>query len=173
MRILASLCLALALTCSTGCFTTPPQTQPDLSQLSATGLADFKKTQIVKELDLLRDTAINANKVGTSLLSDQTTRVVVDFHTSAILVIQASKDGWSAAVAQSLDETLKNIKSDAERALLQPYFDVAKTLLKGFLNGATGRLQPTDRLRDLGATGRDRMVQGSVRDQEPDLAAAH
>lgn len=168
MRLLAALTLAAALFVTVDCGGVKPPAAPDTSQLSVKGLADYKKGQIVKALDSLRDAAINSNKVSIELLSDKNTRTVVDAHTSAIHVIQASDAGWSGAVQKALDESLTSL-SPAEKANLQPYFDMLKTLLKEIASGPN----PVAELRYLGAARHHLVGEVAARAEEPGRAAAH
>lgn len=90
----------------------------------------FQKGQIVKALDVIRDTATDANAQTPALLSTETTRKVVKFHQDALNTIKAAKDGWPATVIAAADGVLDQ-SSPAEKQLLTPYVDLAKALLKG------------------------------------------
>lgn len=90
--------------------------------------AAFKKTQLVNALDVIRDVAIDAEKV--TLLSTNTTRTVVLWHQAALKTIAASDAGWIATVSTGLTNVLNNLPK-AERDLLLPYVSLAQALVKG------------------------------------------
>ncbi len=115
------LCLALAVA---GCQHAP-------LTLSPAATIQFNDTRVQKALDLIRDTAIDANAQTPPLLSVNATRIVVTFHKSASQTIHASQNGWKAAVLQQLDDLQKNaglLTADVQR--LAPYIALAKTLIQ-------------------------------------------
>lgn len=115
--------LAIALL-GIGCASAPP----NLSPLAQTA---FRNTQVVKSLDLIRDIAIDANaQKPAPLISTDTTRKVVQFHQSALKVIDATSTGWRDVVLASLNEVYNNLPP-GEKQLLGPYFTLAITTLKG------------------------------------------
>ena len=105
----------------TGCQAPPPNLTPQATQA-------FYAHRVVKGLDILRDTAIDANAQTPPLLSEATTRKVVTWHQSALKTIQAIPSGWQATVSAGLDELLKDLPP-AEANLLRPYVAMAKTLI--------------------------------------------
>lgn len=113
--------LVLALTITAACATLPPGH-------SSEAQTAFKKTQVVHALDVIRDTAIDAEKV--TLLSTDTTRTVVLWHQSALKTIAASEEGWVATVSTGLSGVLDALPK-AEREILRPYISLAQALLKG------------------------------------------
>lgn len=104
-----------------GCAKAPPQ-------LSPAGKSDFYKTQVVHQLDLLRDTAIAANALPTPLLSTDDTRQVVAVHRSLLLTLQSSEAGWVAAVKMGLDQMVEKFKP-AQKAVIAPYVAAVKLIL--------------------------------------------
>jgi hypothetical protein len=105
-----------------GCAKAPPT-------LSPAGAADFHKTQVVDQLNILRDTVIRANALPNPLISTDDTRVVVKAHRSILVTIQASQAGWQTAVGTALDELGHNLKPQGA-AFIAPYVALAKTLLQ-------------------------------------------
>jgi hypothetical protein len=105
-----------------GC-TPPPPT------LSPTAQHAFQNTRVIKSLDLLRDTAIQANAQTPPLLSEATTRKVVTYHRSALLIMRASDSGWKPAVQQGLEELGKDLPAK-EAAVLAPYLALIRTILQ-------------------------------------------
>lgn len=103
------------------CTPPPPNLTPEAT------LA-FKATRVVKALDILRDTAVDANAQTPPLLSEVTTRKVVTYHQSALKVIEATPSGWKPIVQAGLTEVESNLPPP-ERALLGPYIALAKTII--------------------------------------------
>ena len=99
------------------------------STLSPVATAQFYKTRVVKSLDVVRDTAVDANALVPPLVSTPTTRTVVKWHESTLKVIDASAAGWQTAVSTSLDELLKDLPA-GDAKVIQPYVALAKTVLQ-------------------------------------------
>lgn len=112
--------LALSLSTYSACVHTPPSLSPEAA-------AAFQKTQVLKDLDLLRDIAIAANDNG--LMKEADTRLVVSYHRSAIQVMHASDTGWKAAVSQGLDELQTHLPPDAEQKV-HIYIALLKAVLQ-------------------------------------------
>jgi hypothetical protein len=105
----------------TSCAKHPPALTP-------VGVAAFQRTEVQKNLDLLRDIAQAANAQTPPLISTATTRKVTTYHLSAIRIIHDSAAGWQAAVTTGLDEVLKDVPA-TERAVLAPYVTLIKAVL--------------------------------------------
>jgi hypothetical protein len=106
-----------------------PACAPVPSTLSPAGKQAIQNTRVIKGLDLLRDAAVDANAATPPILSTETTRKIVTWHRSTLLVIQASGNGWQAAVKEALVQLQADIPSPAERARLAPYFTLINSLL--------------------------------------------
>lgn len=106
---------------SLGCASAPPN-------LSPAAHTAFVNTRVIKGLDLLRDTAIDANAQQPPLVSTATTRKVVTYHASTLKILHAAGTGWQPAVLAGLDELLKDVPAK-EQALLSPYVALTKTIL--------------------------------------------
>lgn len=121
------LALALLVTFS-GCGATPltPKAPPNLTPQVA---AKFYATYIIKDLDILRDFADDANKTVPPVVSNATLKVVVDWHERVVNVIHASPDGWRAAVNAGLNE-LQGLLPPADAAKFQAYIDATRVLVK-------------------------------------------
>lgn len=117
-RTMLFVVLALCL----GCAKAPPNLTPQ-------GAAAFHGTQVIKALDVLRDTAIDANALVPPLVSTDTTRNVVTYHKSAITIIHATPRGWKVAVLTGLNELSTKIPP-VEQQQLGPYLALAKTLIQ-------------------------------------------
>lgn len=97
------------------------------ANLSPQGVQDFNKTRVIKTLDVIRDTATDANALTPPLISTPTTRKIVTFHRSALVLINAGPV-WKLQVEQALTETLKDLPP-AESKLLAPYAALAKVVI--------------------------------------------
>jgi hypothetical protein len=94
--------------------------------LTPAGIAAFNKTRVIKGLDVIRDTAVDANKTIPPIISTATTRKIVEFHRSTLVVINVN--GVRDITTASLDELIKNLPQ-SEKDLLTPYVILAKTIL--------------------------------------------
>lgn len=103
-----------------GCAKAPPS-------LSPTGVADFNKTRVVKALDLVRDTAVDAE--AAHVIATDDARQVVLWHKSAVTVVAASETGWKAIVTTTVDQTVSHLSSAAQ-SRLGPYIALLKALLQ-------------------------------------------
>lgn len=115
--------VVVALLVVTGCASAPPN-------LSRQGVAAFNATRIIGGLDLLRDSAIAANAQIPPLVSTDTTRKIVTYHRSALLVIHDYPAGWMSAVVTGLNETVADLPP-SEAQLLAPYVALVHTILQG------------------------------------------
>jgi hypothetical protein len=113
--------LFAAVSLTLACATVPPNLTP-----AAT--AAFKGTQVVKALDILRDTAVDANAQTPPLLSEAVTRKVVLYHQSTVKIIQASPAGWVPVAQTGLDELVKNL-APPDKTLLAPYVALIKSVI--------------------------------------------
>ena len=100
---------------------------PSTVNLSQTGLEEYNKTRVIKALDIIRDAAIDGEKVGVFAHAD--TVHVVTFHKSTVQVIAATSNGWKVAVQTALDELVKNL-SPAARAKVGPYVPLVSAILQ-------------------------------------------
>lgn len=105
-----------------GCATAPPNLSPFAYQA-------FYKTQVTKDIDLLRDTAVDANKQVTPLVSTGSMLKIVRWHRSALLIMRAADTGWQDAVSASLDELVKDLPLNDGQMIL-PYVTLTKTILR-------------------------------------------
>jgi len=85
-------------------------------------------TRVIQALDLLRDTAIDANAQTPPLIATATTRKIVVYHRSAITFIHEIPGGWKATVVAGIVEIEDNL-SLKEYQLLSPYTRLVKAAL--------------------------------------------
>lgn len=112
--------LIVFLTAAVSCAKTPPN-------LSPAAVVAFHGTQAVKALDLLRDTVIAAREQG--LMSEDSTRKVVQWHEHVLKVINASPSGWKPTAEVLLDELLAALP-DADKETLRPYVTLVRTVVR-------------------------------------------
>jgi hypothetical protein len=98
---------------------------PTLSPVSS---VKFEQTRIIKGLDVLRDIAVSANQQIPPVLPETTTRAVVTWHRSALVLIDGYGAGWATTVGASLDEVIKNLPPP-QQATLAPYVALVHTIL--------------------------------------------
>ncbi len=106
-----------------GCATAPPNLTPQAS-------VAFKKHEIQKDLDLIRDTAIDANAQTPMLISTDDTRQIVQWYLSAITIIHDTTN-WQTAIQTSLAE-LQTHLAPPTVAQLKPYIALVLTVIKEF-----------------------------------------
>lgn len=86
-------------------------------------------TEVIKGLDVIRDAAVAANAVQPPVAPTSDTRIVVEWHQSAVRVIHEIPNGWQPAVLKGLDETMAKL-SPSTRYALDPYATLARTLIE-------------------------------------------
>jgi hypothetical protein len=121
LALVFCLFFAAGLALEQGCAKTPPT-------LSPAAAVAFQNLQVQKSIDTIRDVAIAANATEPPLISTPSTRTIVTWHQSALVVLKARETGWVSIVSTSLDEALKHLKPE-ERSTIGPYVTLAKTIL--------------------------------------------
>ncbi len=106
--------------------------------LSPTGTVAWQTLRAVKALNVLRDVAVAANEQTPPVLSTAVTREVVEYHRSALVVIQQLPNGWKPSVSASLDQLILRLPPDAKRQL-GPYLQLVQIVLQQTL---LAQLQP-------------------------------
>lgn len=96
--------------------------------LTPVGQASVTATQVIKALDVVRDTAVDLNAVQPPILSNKVTLQIVNFHESAVKVILAAPTGWKNTVIAALGQ-LQSDLSPADYARIAPYVALAQTLI--------------------------------------------
>lgn len=112
------LVLALAFV---ACHPPPPQLSPHAATV-------WKLHEVQKDLDLIRDVAIDANATTPPVLNTDATRVIVTWHRTAISVMHAGATGWKATVLTGLDE-LEHVLPPDQYAVIARYVALAKAVL--------------------------------------------
>jgi hypothetical protein len=125
-RIGQTLALTALLTASIltmeGCKHIPPNLNPQAT-------AAWYGTQVIRNLDLLRDIAQDGSATTPPVISIVTARKVTLYHESAIKTIHSIPLGWQSIVSSGLDELAKDLPK-AEAQQLGPYIALAKTVIQ-------------------------------------------
>lgn len=121
-----SLILVALLAITPASCSTVPKAPPNLSPQATTA---WYGTQVIKVIDLVRDTAVDANKVSPPLLSTNTTRMLVNWHRSALDIVHQAPAGWPNAVVTGLVEVVRNLP-ETEKTILQPYVTLLITVVQ-------------------------------------------
>ncbi len=90
-------------------------------QLTGQGQAAVTAAEVIKGLDVIRDTA-------QAVLSPSSARTVTLFHESAVQVIAAVPSGWKLTVLGAFDQLQKDLPA-ADWTRISPYINLAKTLI--------------------------------------------
>lgn len=96
--------------------------------LTPVGQASVTATQVIKALDVVRDTASDLNATQPPILSNKVTLQIVNFHESAVKVILAAPTGWKNTVVAALGQ-LQSDLSPADYARIAPYVALVQTLI--------------------------------------------
>jgi hypothetical protein len=106
-----------------GCVKTPPNLTP-----AATSA--LTNTQVIKGLDLLRDTAVAAHDTIPPVLSTASLIKVVNAHEATLKVMDALGTGWQATVTSILTGLIENL-TPPEQAIVVPYVNLVNQILAG------------------------------------------
>lgn len=96
--------------------------------LTPVGQATVTATEVIRALDVVRDTAQFLNAEQPPLLSNAVTLKIVNWHESAVKVIVAVPSGWKATVTASLGQLQADL-SAADYARIAPYVALVQTLI--------------------------------------------
>ena len=118
-RFACLLCLGLLLS---SCAPAPPNLTPAASFA-------WKQHEIQKDLDIIRDLAIDANAQQPPILSTETTRKIVLWHEMAIQLVHDAPLGWKATLLTSLGQLSKAL-TPAEYQVIAPYVDAGIAALE-------------------------------------------
>ncbi len=122
--------LGLAVLSMPGCGVAQAVNGRSTAQLTMPGLVSLHALEAVKALDVIRDTAIDAE--AAKLTPTATARTVVTWHKSVLLVIKESPGGWRPTVLAGLDELEKKL-SPADLVVYGPFIDGARVTVKGII----------------------------------------
>lgn len=103
------------------CTTPPPNLTPD-------ALVAFRGTQIIHDLDRIRDVANEAHSTSPPLLNASVTLEIVEWHRTAIRLVHDHGANWQAAVMHGLDDLQAHL-SAKDRHVIAPYLQAVRVLL--------------------------------------------
>ena len=86
-------------------------------------------TRVIRMADLLRDTAHDAARTKPPLVSSQTARQVLLWHSATIDVVHAAPTGWQRAVLSGLDDLKRSIQPE-DQPMLTQYIALVESVLK-------------------------------------------
>ena len=121
-RLILVLCLASTVACATS-----NVQGRSTANLTSPGLVALHASEVVRVLDVIRDTAVDAETA--KLLSTDTTRKVVTWHKAALQTIQATPGGWKLTVLAGLDALYQPL-TPSEQSVLRPYIFAAKLVIE-------------------------------------------
>jgi len=97
--------------------------------LSPSGAVAWQATRVIKEMDVVRDLAVAGNQISPPLISTATTRAIVTWHRSGLIIARQTPAGWTTTLATSLTEVLRDLPP-AERQQLTPYTTLLLQILQ-------------------------------------------
>jgi hypothetical protein len=109
-----------------GCATPAAVAGQSTANLTAPGIQALHGREVVKYLAIIRDMAVDGNAAGK--IPDATTERIVRWHAAAIKTIDATPDGWKAAVLTGIT-SMQGALTAGEHALLDPYILSAQTII--------------------------------------------
>lgn len=122
--------LVLSLVASSACAIPASVGGRSTAQLTAPGVQALHIIEITKALDIVRDTAIDADKAN--IVPNATAKLVVVAHKSIIDVMRAAPSGWKAGVLEILAQLRKDIPA-ADAAHFTPYIDATVSIIKAVI----------------------------------------
>jgi hypothetical protein len=111
---LALASLIFALTLSFGCSGIPT---PNVSPQAKVA---FYGAQVIRDLDILRDTVVAAEKSVPQIISTPAARRYIAYHRFAIMMVHDAPSGYQAVVQRGLDEYTKSL-TPQELVIVGPY----------------------------------------------------
>lgn len=116
-----------------GTFGCSPATQVggrSTANLTAPGVQALHLKEVVKYLDVVRDTAVDAE--ASHLIPTPTTEAVVRWHRAAVTTIGTAPAGWKATVLTGLQQLQASL-TPAEHQILDPYLLAAETIIQAVI----------------------------------------
>lgn len=103
-----------------GCAKAPPS-------LSPIGQSAWNRHELEKDLDILRDIAVDAE--AQHVIATLSARAVVSYHQTAITVMHDAQAGWQKILSDGFDGLQRNLPP-ADYARIKAYVDLARATLK-------------------------------------------
>lgn len=96
--------------------------------LTPAGQAAVTATQVIRALDVVRDTAILLNAQTPPVLSEHVTLQIITVHESAVKTILAVPAGWKPTVLTALEQLQRDL-APADWSRIEPYVTLVHTLI--------------------------------------------
>lgn len=100
------------------------------AQLTTPGIVALHGVEVVKALDIVRDTAIDAE--AAKILPTATVTKIVKWHKAALDIIRSTPGDWKPSVLAGLD-VLKKELTPSELSIVGPYIESAIFLIKAVI----------------------------------------
>lgn len=100
------------------------------AQLSTPGITALHTLEVVKVLDIIRDTAIDSE--AAKIISTSTATKVITWHRATLETIKDLPNGWKDTVLSGLDN-VKGILSPSELKIIGPYINSAASVIKAVI----------------------------------------
>lgn len=97
------------------------------AQLTTPGISALHAIEVGKGLDIIRDTAVNAETAKIITTADML--IIVRWHKSAALAIDQSPNGWRPMVLTGLDQLKKDVSLSTLK-IVGPYIDASILVIK-------------------------------------------
>lgn len=121
--------LALGLFAASCAGNKPPNLNPEATKA-------WYGTEIIKNLDRVRDAANDAHQTNPPLIDAPTTLKIVEWHQSAIKVVHDGAVGWREALTASIGALQRNLPPQTWQ-LIQPYVLLVQNIIKELQAGAS------------------------------------
>lgn len=106
-----------------------PACAPPPPNLSPTDATAWRQHEVQKDLDLIRDVAIDAEARTPKVLSTDATRKIVQWHRSTIVLVHDTPQGYKAEVLTALDQ-LRTLLTPSDYAVIEKYVELAKAVVR-------------------------------------------
>lgn len=101
----------------------PPNLSPEATRA-------WYGTEILHDLDRVRDAAHDAHLTNPPLIDAATDLKIVTWHQQAIAIVHDAKTGWQAALQTTLTALQRDLPAATWR-LISPYIALVQNILKG------------------------------------------
>lgn len=95
------------------------------------GIQALHGIEAVKYLDIIRDLAVDGEKIGK--VKTSTAAAIVRWHRAAITTIDATPNGWKPSVLTGIDQLSATLTPE-EHTLFDPYILSAKTIIQAVIS---------------------------------------
>jgi len=100
------------------------------ANLTTPGVVALQTVEVVKVLDIIRDTAVDGE--ARKVIATPTATKIVEWHRAALLSIKELPLGWKPTVLSSLSN-LKQTLTPSEVNIVGPYIDSAVSIIRAVI----------------------------------------